>query len=98
MRQDLPIGLQAAQALHACVDFSIEHPEITKDWHTNSNYIVCLNARDETHLEYLIELAEKQGVPYSIFREPDIDHQITAIALAPEPRSRKITGSLPLLR
>jgi hypothetical protein len=38
-----------------------------------------------------------RGIKYSIFREPDINNQITAITLEPSEASMKLTSSFPLL-
>ena len=37
------------------------------------------------------------GVKHTIFREPDINNEITAVAFEPCETSRKITSSCPLL-
>lgn len=51
---------------------------------------------NEAGLMELIERATANGIAHSIFREPDIDNQITAIALAPGPKSKKLCSRLPL--
>jgi len=52
---------------------------------------------NEQQLHSLIENAERKGIKYTIFKEPDIDNQITAITLEPSELSRKLTSSLPLI-
>jgi hypothetical protein len=38
----------------------------------------------------------EQGIRFSVFKEPDIDNQITAIALEPGSKSKKICSNLSL--
>jgi hypothetical protein len=73
-----------------------EYRDITEDWMSISDYIVILNIENEDKLLGLIEQAMQQDIPTSIFREPDIDNQITAIALSPGSPSKKLCSSLPL--
>lgn len=96
-RKDLPISYQAVQAGHAAIDFQHEHSNIANYWHKNSNYLIFLSADDENHLEKLISKAEDKGIKYTVFREPDINNEITAVAFEPTDASRKLTSSLPLL-
>lgn len=74
----------------------MEHPEINKSWFEVSNYLGLLSVDNEIDLMNLIADAEDKGIKYSIFREPDIDNQITAIALEPGIKSKKLCSSLPL--
>jgi hypothetical protein len=48
-------------------------------------------------LKRLIEKLEKHHIKYSIFREPDINNQITAIAIEPSEKTRRLVSSLPLM-
>ena len=95
-RQDLAPGAQIAQSLHAFREFIREYPELESNWYNNSNYIAVLSAKDEDELiRFLIRL-EKKGIRFSIFREPDFNNEITAIALEPGDKSRRACGSYPL--
>lgn len=89
-------GYQAVQSMHALRQFTAEHPEIDKEWFEKSNYLGLLSVPDEKALIDLIEQAVAHDISYSIFREPDIDNEITAIALAPCPKSKKLCSRLPL--
>ena len=84
------------QSIHAAIQFKFEHPEISVDWFEKSNYLGLLSVENEGELIKLTEQAKELGISYSIFREPDIDNQITAIALAPGPKSKKLCSRLPL--
>jgi peptidyl-tRNA hydrolase len=95
-RSDLENGYQAVQSIHAAIQFKFEHPEISKDWFEQSNYLGLLSVLNEQDLLRLIERAQTEGIKHSIFREPDIDDQITAIALEPGSKSKKLCSNLKL--
>jgi hypothetical protein len=58
---------------------------------------VFLTVANEQELYKLIEKADYKGIKYTIFREPDIQNEITAVAFEPSDDSRKLTSSCPLL-
>jgi hypothetical protein len=95
-RQDLEPGYQAVQSMHALRQFTADHPEVDKLWFEQSNYLGLLSVANEKDLYLLMERAQAQGIQVSCFREPDIGDQITAIALAPGPRSKKLCSNLKL--
>lgn len=84
------------QSMHAAIQFKFEHPEISLNWFEKSNYLGLLSVANEEELNKLIEQAVANGISHSVFREPDIDNEITAIALAPGPLSKKLCSRLPL--
>lgn len=96
-RRDLPISYQAVQAAHAAIDFQHEYPEVAKDWHQTSNYLIFLTVANEDELKQLILKAAERGIKITPFREPDIDNQLTAVAFQPCEATRKMTSSLPLM-
>lgn len=51
---------------------------------------------NESELQQLAEEAASYDILVSVFREPDVDNQITAIALAPHPKSKKLCSRIPL--
>ena len=95
-RKDLFPGYQAVQAAHAAIEFQYEHPQIAKDWNTHSKYLVFLSVPDEPSLLNLLEKFKKEDLAYSVFREPDIGNQVTAIAVEPGEKSKKLCSNLPL--
>lgn len=96
VRSDLPPGLQIAQSIHAFREFCELYPQIESEWYTKSNYIVVLSANNIEHLTSLIDQCKDLDVKVAIFQEPDIDNQITAIAIEPGDTSKKIVRRLPL--
>lgn len=86
------------QSAHAGIQFQYEHPELAKNWFNNSNYLIFLSVCNEEELKSLIDRAITQNITVSVFREPDINNEITAIALEPCVQSKKLTSGLPLMR
>jgi len=86
------------QSAHACVQFQHEHPEIAKQWYHHSNYLIFLSVENEKELESLIDKAKSQNIQVSVFREPDINNEITAIAIEPTINSMSITSELKLMK
>lgn len=95
-RSDLEPGYQIAQSCHALRQFAHEHPELDREWFERSNYIACLSVGSEAELDALLMKAIDRQIPHSIFREPDIDDQMTAIAFAPGEATRKLCSSCSL--
>lgn len=95
-RTDLDPGLQAAQTAHAAFQFACEHSDVTAKWHRDSSYLIVLGVPDEETLTDYARLVEQAGVPCSLFREPDIGDEATALAVAPSELWRMFSD-LPLL-
>ncbi len=89
-------GYQSVQAQHGLAEFIFQHPEVAREWYKVSNYLGFLSVANEYELSKLIEKAIEQNITFSVFREPDIDNQITAIALEPSSKSKKLCSNLPL--
>lgn len=70
------------------------YPDLTRDWHKQSQTLVLLSARDESTLEALSELLGSKGYTHLKFREPDLSDALTAIAA--EPAAAECFRSLPL--
>ena len=47
---DLEPGAQGCQAIHAAIQFTFEHPELSGEWFRDSNYLAFLQVRDEREL------------------------------------------------
>jgi Peptidyl-tRNA hydrolase PTH2 len=84
------------QSIHAAMQFAFEHPEVNKVWYENSNYLGFLSVANENELMELAEQAVANDIHVSIFREPDVDNEVTAIAIAPGPKSKKLVSKLDL--
>jgi peptidyl-tRNA hydrolase len=84
------------QAAHAAIDFQHQHPEISKIWNKNSNYLIFLSVENENKLTKYLEKFNHFNLKTTVFREPDIGNEITAIAVEPHELSLKICSSLPI--
>ena len=94
-RADLNIGYQIVQSAHSVADFAVQHTTIFKDWHQQSNSLICLATKDLSELQNLINKCKNKNIKFVEFYEPDVN-QLTSICLEPTEQSRKITGSLKL--
>lgn len=95
-REDLGSGYMSVQAMHAAIQFQHDYPEHATVWYKQSNYLGFLSVSNEDELGRLIRKATDLGIKFSVFREPDIDDQITAIALEPGVLSKKLCSNLKL--
>ena len=95
-RRDIPAGYQAVQASHAAIQFQHEHTQLASDWYNNSNYLVFLSVANLEELESFLDKVKSKGIIHSAFYEPDINNQLTAIALEPSEVAQKICSSLPI--
>jgi peptidyl-tRNA hydrolase len=85
------------QAAHAAIKFQHDHPEIAKEWNNVSQYLVFLTVENEKELYRLLDKIKFYDLKFTAFYEPDIDNQLTAIAIEPCERTKKICSNLPLL-
>lgn len=95
-RRDLLPGYQAVQASHCGIDFQHQHPEIAKKWNEQSNYLIILSVENEVQLLKYLEKFKFYNLKTTVFREPDIENQVTAIAVEPGEKTRKLCSRLPL--
>lgn len=95
-RKDLSPGYQAIQAAHAAIEFQHEHPKIAKEWNTYSKYLIFLSVENEKALYQLLEKIKYKDIKHTIFTEPDIGDQLTAVCIEPGEISRKLVSRLPL--
>lgn len=95
-RADLSPGQQATQSAHAAFIFSVEHPLLMERWFQESTYLVLLSVPDEVSLAaYSVKLREAKIV-CSVWREPDLDNGLTAVAVAPSLAAQRLLANLPL--
>jgi len=91
---ELSSGYQVAQTAHALAEFALRRPREFSHW--ENGYIVCLQTSNALSLEQLFHDSVEQGFDVIAFREPDLSHQITAIAYAPAPSVRSHLSRLSL--
>lgn len=85
-RRDLDVGLRTAQVGHALIEWTCQHGRPPDN-------LVVLSVDDEVEL-----LAVERQLRGRVvcFEEPDLDNEVTAVAVGPE--GAKQLSSLPLLR
>ncbi len=93
-REDLSPGQQAVQAMHAEIEFQHTHGGEARDWYEKSNTVALLVVENEERLGVLYRKAFDANIPVVIFREPDRDNEVTAIAFGPQ--GKKLTQGLKL--
>jgi peptidyl-tRNA hydrolase len=96
VREDITPGYQLVQSAHAIADFIFEHKTSAKQWKFDSNSIITLSIPTEQSLQELYEKLLSVTPYVTAFREPDIDNQLTAIAVYGTPDIRKMVSHLPL--
>lgn len=97
VRSDLkPISYQLPQACHAVCSFIFEHMDLAKQWHEQSDYLVILNVNNEIEILNLLNKANELNIKNSVYREPDLNNEITAITLEPGINSKKLCQKLKL--
>jgi hypothetical protein len=73
------------------------NPEQFQNWFEESNYLLQLSCKDEDELKSYIKKCDKKHIKYVIFREPDLNNEITAITLEPTLTALKLVSNLPLM-
>ena len=96
-RKDLNPSYQAVQSAHAAIKFQHDYPSISKEWNEKSQYLIMLSVSSMNDLDHLMEKLRKKNILFSIFKEPDLNNEITAIALEPTKLSQKICSNIPLM-
>jgi len=96
IRKDLPLGVLAAQLIHAAGESS---PGNLPD----NTHAVALAAKSEEHLLFLEAKLRRLSIPHKAIREPDAPWNGALMAIGIEPvadrnQVKKVTSSLPLLR
>lgn len=74
----------------------MENPEKTKPWYFNSEHVALLSVSNEAELVRLINKLQSRGITISIFREPCINNEITAIAVESSKDAQRLCSGLPL--
>lgn len=82
VRKDLTHSQRAVQAGHAVAEFCLYSPFLR--WKNET--LIYLGVKGLRQLENLKRKLEYENIPFSIFREPDLDNEITAIATDCESR------------
>ena len=96
VREDLPPGPQAIQAMHAARQFLEKFPRLEQEWFDTSNHLALLSVRDEGALRGLASRASIHRIRHTGFHEPDLGDTLTAVAFEPGRASRRLLRDLEL--
>lgn len=77
IRKDLSPSYQAVQAGHAVAEWLLQHGQVT-EWQNGT--LIYLGIENEKELEHWSQKLDQKNMKWTVFREPDIDNQMTAIA------------------
>lgn len=86
-RTDIPPGLRAAQFGHAIITWVLTHGRPPDN-------LVLVEVPDESSLIAVTKQLDGAGVRVEVFREPDLDDEMTSVAVGPE--GWRLLSSLPL--
>ena len=78
-------GYRLVQSCHAVADFAVQHDKEFREWQFKSNYLCCLEA-SQLEIEKTMTKLDELKIKYSVFLEPDIGNEMTAIAIEAIPR------------
>lgn len=59
--------------------------------------MVQLTVKDEQELKDLVRKIETQQLRYVLFREPDLNNQVTAVAIEPSDATQRLVSNFPLM-
>lgn len=78
VRKDLDCSYRLIQGSHALAQYAIDHPIDFQRW--GNGTIVFLSVRNLFEIKAWCKKIEELGSPLSLFQEPDLENQPTAIA------------------
>lgn len=79
VRRDITTSQQAVQGGHALAEFLLNYQQ---NW--NNSTLIYLGVKSELQLRKWIYKLNQSNVDIAIWKEPDMDNQITAIAIYSE--------------
>lgn len=78
VRKDLGFPYKMVQGAHALAQYALEHTQEFNEW--NNHTIVFLDVKDESALYKWKDKLYYSDKAISVFFEPDVNNQLTAIA------------------
>ncbi len=81
---------------HAAIQFTLEWPQMTRDWNSASNNVVIIGVPDEGALGTIDARSVEEGIAATVVREPDLGDSVCAVALQPGIEARRICANMPL--
>jgi len=96
VREDMPKVYAAVQGGHALAQWMLDHPEESKEW--SNGHLIYVKVANIDKLKELVQAMSIQAAykNHSIFWEPDLKWEMTAVALVTY-GDNPILRDLPLL-
>ncbi len=85
VRRDLSHGQQVVQSCHAAIEASKRY-HLSRQEHPS---VIVLGVKSEKGLDNFTKYVHDQGFHYEMFREPDRDNELTAVAVFPVSEDQK---------
>lgn len=95
-RQDLSQGQQIAQSCHAVAEYSLSEEAKARQWHQESNTIICLSVANEYELHCEYDTCLANGFEPVPFMEPDFFDEWTAFAVVMDGTQSWVFGGITL--
>lgn len=67
-----------------------------RTWRATSNSVIVLAVDTETDLATFVERLAAHHIEHTAVFEPDLNNELTAVALTPGPQTARMCASLPL--
>lgn len=97
VRKKMKCSIPAVQAGHALAQWMLDNPEQAKEW--NNSYLIYLQLKNLIKLDRWMFKLDTKNIPYTVFREPDLDNEPTAIAVyLEEEDGKRLFKDLKLLK
>lgn len=90
VRGDLSKSQQAVQAGHALAELVLTYGQYVADdddflkWIEQDKTLIILKTHNKEHFDFIYNKILNENLKYKIFKEPDLNNEITAIAIYPQ--------------
>lgn len=95
-RNDLSPAYQLPQVAHGVAHFADEHNEEYKKWLINNHKIVVFAVENKDSMINLLEKIQDMNAKYTMFKEPDLNYEVTTIVLVPCRKAKRVVEGLKL--
>jgi peptidyl-tRNA hydrolase len=85
VRKDLSRSQQVVQSAHAAIEASAQYHSEQQE-HPS---VIVLGVKNESKLHKFKDYVEENSLKYKLFREPDMDNELTAVAVFPVSEDQK---------
>ena len=95
LRKDLDPVYRMVQGTHAVAEFILRHPDCAAEW--NNGYLIFTETNNQSSLSDWCYRLTVANIDHEQFYEPDLGHELTAVAfLATEEIGKKLRLHRPI--